>query len=103
MPANFKSAANPSIYANFRVYLGLRDGAAAEALALRRRIRILRLGARQHGNAPLMSDEPHEQVEPDELEEQDAELLPDREAMSIITPGYEQPVPPEFLDPLPPA
>ena len=34
-----------------------------------------------------MSDEPHEQVEPDELEEQEAELLPDREAMSIITPG----------------
>jgi hypothetical protein len=49
-----------------------------------------------------MTDEPNEQVEPDEVEEQEGELLPDREAMSIITPGYEQPVPPEFLDPLPP-
>ena len=40
-----------------------------------------------------MTDEPKKQIEPDELDEQEVELLPDREAMSIITPGFEQPVP----------
>ena len=34
-----------------------------------------------------MTDEPREELPPEELEETDGEPLPDREAMSIITPG----------------
>ena len=44
--------------------------------------------------------EERKQIQPDELSEEDGELLPDREAMSIVTPGFERPVP---LDPLDPA
>jgi hypothetical protein len=40
--------------------------------------------------------EDREQIPPDELTDEDAELLPDREAMSIITPGLDRPLP---LDP----
>ena len=40
--------------------------------------------------------EEHDRIEQDELEAEEADLLPDREAMSVITPGFERPVP---LDP----
>ena len=33
-----------------------------------------------------MTDDHSQEVEPDELEEQDGEELPDRELMSVITP-----------------
>jgi hypothetical protein len=40
-----------------------------------------------------------EGLEPEELEEQEGELLPDREAMSILN----HPVGPPTIEPLPPA
>jgi hypothetical protein len=49
--------------------------------------------------------EPEDKTEREELEEQDGELLPDREAMSTITPGFDpglEPVdPPPDSPPLP--
>jgi hypothetical protein len=37
----------------------------------------------------------------EELERADGELLPDREVMSVVTPGFDDPLPPSaVLDPL---
>ena len=47
-----------------------------------------------------MTEHEHEPLEPEELERENGELLPEREAMSIITPGFELPNP---VDELPPA
>jgi hypothetical protein len=41
----------------------------------------------------MTDDTGTEPLTEEELEDQDAEQLPDREAMSIITPGFERPVP----------
>ena len=49
-----------------------------------------------------MTDEPRESLDDDELEEQDGEELPAREAMSIIDPGGAATGnlgPPELADP----
>jgi hypothetical protein len=49
-----------------------------------------------------------QELTPEELEEQNAERLPDREVMSLINPGADgiaslEPVPPETsIDPVPP-
>jgi len=40
-----------------------------------------------------MTDEPRTDLTEEELEAQRAEQLPDRQAMSIITPGLDRPVP----------
>jgi hypothetical protein len=47
-----------------------------------------------------MSEEP--KLDREELEIEEAELLPSREAMSIITPGFDRPVPIDQTDVLPP-
>ena len=46
-----------------------------------------------------MTEREHDPIEPQELEEENGELLPDREAMSIITPGFDMPNPVEDLPP----
>ena len=51
-----------------------------------------------------MPEEPEEQQQPltdEELEQNEAEALPDREAMSVIVPNFDDPLPP-FKVPLAP-
>jgi hypothetical protein len=40
-----------------------------------------------------MDEQRHDELTPEELDKVEAEPLPDREAMSIITPGFDRPVP----------
>jgi hypothetical protein len=40
--------------------------------------------------------EERDRIEQEDLEAEEAELLPDREAMSVITPGVERPVPLDY-------
>jgi hypothetical protein len=49
-----------------------------------------------------MTDETRTDLTDEELEAQQAEPLPDREAMSIVTPGFERPVPIDQIDIAPP-
>jgi hypothetical protein len=56
-----------------------------------------RVGSGVPGYTSAMED--RDTIPPDELDGEDAELLPDRQAMSIITPGFERPVPLDPVDP----
>jgi hypothetical protein len=46
--------------------------------------------------------EERDRIEQEDLEAEEAELLPDREAMSVITPGVERPVPLDHMIEPPP-